>query len=66
MNDNAPLFPPTPYEHTVFENVSVPRELLTVTATDADVTIPFRTLTYFITNANGTVPCTCASLSLAV
>lgn len=56
-NDNPPVFPAAAYSHSFPEgtyqfnnfNNNRPRDLLTVTATDADVSAQFSTITYSIT-----------------
>lgn len=58
-NDNSPVFPGTAYDTSfpegtyVFDNFgNRPRDLITVTATDADVTAQFRQITYTITDVD--------------
>ncbi len=48
VNDNTPIFPNTSYEVTVPENTSVSTVLLSVTATDADISEPNNAIRYTI------------------
>ncbi|XP_052772628.1 protocadherin Fat 4-like [Mya arenaria] len=51
-NDNPPVLSPETYTSTVPENLSIGSEVLTVTATDADVSVSYSRLLYVITAGN--------------
>ena len=52
INDNSPVFDPSSYSITVYENVSVNSTLISVTATDADADGPNSDISYSIQSGN--------------
>ena len=56
-NDNSPVFPAAAYSASIPEGTygnfnTGPRSLVTVSATDADTTLAFRTISYSITDVS--------------
>ena len=52
INDNSPVFSPSSYTITVYENASINFNLITVTATDADAAGPNSDISYSIPSGN--------------
>ena len=52
INDNTPVFDPSSYPITVYENASVNSALISVTATDADAAGPNSDISYSIQSGN--------------
>ena len=52
INDNSPVFSPSSYTITVYENASINSNLITVTATDADAAGPNSDISYSIPSGN--------------
>ena len=52
INDNSPLFNPSSYSISVYENASINSTLIPVTATDADADGPNSYITYSIQSGN--------------
>ena len=53
INDNSPVFDPSSYSITVYENVSINSTIISVTATDADADGPNSDISYSIPSGNG-------------
>ena len=52
INDNSPVFDPSSYSMTVYENATVNSTLISVTATDADAAGPNSDISYSIQSGN--------------
>ena len=52
INDNSPVFDPSSYSITVYENVSINSALISVAATDADADGPNSDISYSIQSGN--------------